>query len=386
MNQLIRSNLLTTPVLGFVVSLSSPATVAAAPPSKGDSSKHSTQWRIEPSFKYDAFCLLNTLTGDPFYLWHYSAAYGKFAPKLTPEAKKAVAHLKKVIKDDGGGIISARLCLLFSAVEDESLDDLLATADHPEKLRANFAKTPYWDEEEWRGFESIWGDLRVIFNWYKQIGFDAYWRDKVRPIAEKKAKEMLAQVSNYDVIPLVEKHLGKPLQSDTITVYMLNYSQPHGIKITGTRFLTDVAWPFEIVVRNSVHEMMHPPYRLEGDKELAAVLDSLRADKFLLDKVEHHNPSFGYNTLEGFVDEDSVQALDQIINEILGVADKPKHRWTQSDGGMHVLAVALYQMMKEENYPSGDKSFRDFLVRMNKEGEFKSGSIEAYHRAMYGKK
>jgi hypothetical protein len=359
--------------------------VSAAPPDS-TAATISTQWRIEPSLKYDSLCLLNTLTGDPFYLWHYSKAYSQFAPKLTPEAKTALAHLKHVIKDEGKGIISARLCLFFSACEAETLDELIATVDHPEKLRENFAKTPYWGDEVWQGFESIRGDLRVLFNWYKQIDFEGYWRDKVRPVATAKAKKMFGQIANYDVVPLIEKHLGRPLESHTITVYMLTYSQPHGIKITGTRFLTDVAWPYEIVVRNSVHEMMHPPYQLDGDAELGEVLDSFRADKYLMDKVEHHNPSFGYNTLEGFVDEDCVQALEQLINEHLGVATKPKERWKASDDGMHVLAVALYQMMKEEHYPEKDKSLRDFLVRMNKEGKFKPGSIKRYHRVMFGKK
>src|SRR5262249_40522103 len=162
--------------------------------------------------------------------------------------------------------------------------------------------------------------------------------------------------------------------SDKITVYMLTFSQPHGIKIIGTRFLTDIAWPFEIVVRNAVHEMMHPPYRQEGDAELNAVIEALGKDAFLKNKVEHHNPSFGYNTLDGFFEEDCVQALEQLINEKLHVADTAKSRWKNSDGGMHVLAVALYQLMKDENYPSKDASIRDFLVRMNAEGRFKPGS------------
>ncbi len=369
----------------LVLSQTTRADDAAASSQPGDSGKHSTQWRIEPSLKYDALCLLNSLTGDSYYVWYYSGLYGKFAPKLTPEAKAALAHLKKVIKDDGGGIISANLCLYFSATNDESIDELLATVNHPEKLREKLSRTPYWSEDGWKRFESVQNDLRVILNWYKQIGFEDYWRENARPAATAKAAKMLALVSKFDVVPLIEQHLGKPLESNTITVYMLNYSQPHGIKIVGTRFLTDVAWPFEIVVRNSVHEMMHPPYQLDGDREFAAVFETLRGDKFLMNKVEHHNKSFGYNTLEGFVEEDCVQALDQLINERLGVAEKPQKRWKLSDDGMHVFAVALYQLMKEENYPSTDKSFRDFLVRMNKEGKLGAGNIKRRHRAMYGK-
>jgi hypothetical protein len=196
---------------------------------------------------------------------------------------------------------------------------------------------------------------------------------------------MLARVRQFDVVPAIEMHLGRPLESNTITVYMLAFSQPHGIKITGTRFLTDVAWPFEIVVRNAVHEMMHPPYSQDGDSELAALLAALREDPFLMDKVENHNPSFGYNNLEGFVEEDCVQALEQLINEQLRIAEKPDLRWKQSDDGMHVFAVALYRLMKEENYPFADKGIRDFLVRMHKEGRLKPGAIERHHRAMYGK-
>lgn len=345
--------------------------------------RHETIWRIEPSFKFDTLCLLNTLTGDPYYLTYYSKAYDEFAPKLTPEAKAALAGLKAKIKDEGQGIISANLCLLFSVTDDASLDDLLATIQKPDKLREGLSKTPYWSEETWAQFAAVQGDLRTVFTWLKQIGFEEYWREKVEPIAAARAREMQSMVAKFDIVPAIEVHFGTPLESNTVTVYMLTFSQPHGIKITGTRFLTDVAWPFKIVVRNAVHEMMHPPYKLQGDPELHAFMETLRGDKFVMDKVENHNPSFGYNTLEGFVDEDCVQALDQLINERLGVAADAKGRWKASDDGMHVLAIALYRMMKGDGYPTKDRSFRDYLVRMHKEGKFAPGRIESQFRSMY---
>lgn len=347
--------------------------------------KHETIWRIEPSLKFDALCLLNTLTGDPFYQTYYRKAYDEFAPKLTPETKAALAGLKTKIKDEGKGIISANLCLLFSVTDDASIDDLLTTIQKPDKLREGFAQTTYWSEESWSRFEGIRDDLRTVLSWLKQIGFEEYWRDTVQPVAAARAQKMQASVAKFDIVPAIEEHLGAPLESNTITVYMLTFSQPHGIKIIGTRFLTDVAWPFEIVVRNAVHEMMHPPYQLKGDVELQSLLDTLRGDKFLMNKVENHNPSFGYNTLDGFVEEDCVQALEQLINERLGVAQEAKSRWKTSDDGMHVFAVALYRMMKSESYPSKDKSFRDFLVRMLKEGQFQAGNIESHYRGTYEK-
>jgi hypothetical protein len=36
---------------------------------------------------------------------------------------------------------------------------------------------------------------------------------------------------------------------------------------------------------------MHPPYNLTRDRELKETLGSLRADAFLMDKVNNHNPA-----------------------------------------------------------------------------------------------
>lgn len=191
---------------------------------------------------------------------------------------------------------------------------------------------------------------------------------------------------NYNVVAEVEKRLGYALPSNVITIYLLYYSRPHGIKITGTRFITDVAYPFDIVMRNAVHEMMHPPFDLSKDSELKAALDGLRADAFLMDKVLNHNPSFGYNSFEGFIEEDSVQALEQVIAEKFKVETEARKRWKTNDDGMHVFAVALYSIMKEENFDGTRESFRDFLLRMIRSGKLKAGNIKQINDAFYSRR
>jgi len=185
------------------------------------------------------------------------------------------------------------------------------------------------------------------------------------------------------VIKEQESLLGFALPSNKITVYMLYYSQPHGIKITGTRFLTDAAWPFEIVLRNAVHEMMHPPYDLPNDNELQNTLFFLKKDDFLMDKVLNHNPAFGYNSFEGYIEEDCVQALEQMINEKLKIEREAHQRWKESDDGMHVFAVALYNVMKEENYNEKGELFRDFLVRMIRTGKLSPGKTKVIYDDFY---
>jgi hypothetical protein len=164
---------------------------------------------------------------------------------------------------------------------------------------------------------------------------------------------------------------------------VLSYSLPHGIKITGTRFITNVAYPFDLVIVIAVHEMMHPPYDLAHDPELKKAIESLKADTFLMDKVLNHNPSFGYNSFEGLVEEDCVQALDQTINEQLKTAGDARKRWKQSDDGIHVFAVALYSVMKEEKFDGERETFRNFLIRMIRSGKLKAGNIKPIYDAFY---
>ncbi len=342
-----------------------------------------TKWDIEPSFKYDALCFLNILTADTFYLTYYKTEYEKFKPKLNAQVTKSLSELKRKLKDENGIIISAWLCLYFSAVEDSTLEQMISTIDNTDKLKLNFEKSPYYDNDAWKLFESVKGELKTIFLFLKEINFSDYWKDNILPVVEKKISETVPDLPKYDVIGEDEHMLGFKLPSDKITIYMLYYSQPHGIKITGTRFLTDAAWPFKIVLKNAVHEMMHPPYDYKNDTVLRSAIESLAKDEFLMDKVSNHNPSFGYNTPDGLIEEDCVQTLEQLINEKFGIETDARKRWKAQDDGIHVFAVALYQACKEENYNEKNEVFRDFLIRMINSGKLAAGKIKSYNENFF---
>ena len=342
-----------------------------------------TDWQIEPSFKFDVLCFLNTATGDSFYLNYYQDEYDELEPKLTPVAKEALANLKRKIKDKHQGIISALLTLYFSATKDETLDDMIKTLENSETMRNNLKQTPYYSEESWQVYESVREDLKIIFLFFKDIEFESYWKQNVLPTVKEKIASIEKELPKYNVIKEQESHLGFALPSNKISVYMLFYCQPHGIKITGTRFLTDAVWPFEIVLRNAVHEMMHPPYDFPNDEELQNTLSLLKKDDFMMDKVLNHNPAFGYNSFEGYIEENCVQALEQMINEKLKIEREAHQRWKESDDGMHVFAVALYNIMKEENYNQKGELFRDFLVRMIRTGKLSPGKTKVIYDDFY---
>ncbi|HEY3251018.1 MAG TPA: hypothetical protein VGK25_07855, partial [Ignavibacteria bacterium] len=290
---------------------------------------------------------------------------------------------KKKVKDEHGNIVSAWLCLNFSAVEDSSLEQMSATLNDLSVLKANFIKSPYYSDESWAMFESVNNELKIIFQFLQEIRFENYWNNEIKPVIEKKITEIQPGLPAYDVVGNVEYYMGSRLPSNKITVYILYFTKPHGIRITGMRFLTAVDWPFEILIRTASHEMMHPPYDYSNDEELRNLIESFKKDEFLMDKVLNHNPSFGYNTLDGLFEEDCVQALDQIINEKFNIAKGAKKRWKESDDGIHVLAIALYQIMKDENYNIKKEKFRDFLLRVVNNGTLMPGSVENYYDKFY---
>ena len=63
-----------------------------------------------------------------------------------------------------------------------------------------------------------------------------------------------------------------------------------------------------------------------------------------------HDPAIGYNTFPELLDESATQALDQIVADRMGFDQGPGARWRTADGGMHMLAAAIYQMLVEDRF------------------------------------
>jgi hypothetical protein len=342
----------------------------------------STTWTVAPSLKYDALCALNVLSGDPFYLKFYQADYDRLAPKLTPAEKAEFVAIKKIIKDENKGIVSADLALILSVEPGDTLDDLLAALDKPNEIKARLLATPYYTEPNYQEFLRVRPHVIAAVRAMKRIGFDRDWAANIRPEIAARAEKVQAQLRNYNIVPLQEQVLGHPLPGNHIDVYLLYYSQPHGIKITGTRYLTHFSYPFDVVLHNAVHEMLHPPYNL-NDARVADTVEALRHDAFLVDKVKHHDPSLGYNEFEGFVEEDCVQALEQAITQYMGLKDDEQAYWRQQDYGMHVLAIGLYVLMEREHFMDRRENFPRFLERMVYGGQLSNERLVELNREFY---
>jgi hypothetical protein len=339
-----------------------------------DTTRTPTEWRLKPSLKYDTLCLLNTLSGDPYYLEYYQAEYNHFHPLFTPEEQAAFVQLKHIIKDEGHGIVSAKLALYYSVVDDETLPEMILTAHESATIEAALKKTSYWSADGWQNYEAARPALEMALRALDRVGFPAYWEANAKPKIEKRIAEISSELPKYNIIPVIESYLGFSLPSHTITIYLLAYSEPHGIRITGLRFLTHVSYPFSIVLHNAIHEPMHPPYHAD-DPKVREAIELLGRDPLVIDKVQHHDPSFGYNTTAGYIEEDSVQALEQLVSEKFGVARNPCEYWKNQDGGMHVLAAALYTDYKQASSAKAEP-YSEWFVRAVQDGQLRGSNLQ----------
>lgn len=65
------------------------------------------------------------LSEDPYYLQYYQAEYDHFHPLFTPKENTAFVQLKHV-QGRGRGIVSAKLALYYSVVNDVRTDRIRA--------------------------------------------------------------------------------------------------------------------------------------------------------------------------------------------------------------------------------------------------------------------
>lgn len=343
------------------------------------SSFHSaTRWRVEANLAYDALAFINTLTGDPFYLAYYRPEYTLFSARFTPQVRGALEGLAAVHRERQV-ILGAALALMFSARNPQTLDDVIAIAGDPAGLRRAVSAAGgdgYIPATEWPGLTPVLGAVRVVLSFLKDAGFEAYWQANIQPGLQRRVAASQAFLQRFDIIPLVESRLGFALPDDEITVYLAYFNRPHGTRILGARFVSETNVDDAHLVRTAIHEMMHPPFR-PTDPALWRSLEVLKADRFMMGRFERRDPAYNYNTFEAYVEENAVRALSQIIAERLGLGVPLGTRWRASeDGGMHVLAPALYVLMRDEKFIEAREPFQAFLLRMVAEGKLGPGRVE----------
>jgi len=350
-------------------------------PAEPDHAVHqTTTWIIRTSLAHDALAFFNTLIADPYYLVFYQEEYNLFKPKFTPEVQQALTRLSEA-KEQYQVILGVELCTVFSMGNPETLDDLIRLAQHPDSLRQPLIQsglsTAYQDDAMWTAIISVMPDVLTVLGFLKEFDFESYWTQEILPDSQALAERLHQELSAYNIIPAIEAETGLSLPSDQFEVYLVYFISPHAARLPGARIMQETReLSPDFYVRMAIHELLHQPYEVDN-QDFWDAIDVLKQDAFLMERFESHESSVGYNDWESYVAESSVDALEQVVSEQFGVARPLSQRFgPDEDDGMHVLAPAIYVLIKQEGFPQGDESFQDFLIRMVQKGKLAPGKME----------
>lgn len=334
-----------------------------------------TRWQVRASEGFDALAFFGPLSGAELYTNYYGADAAAFAPRLPEAVRNDIVKLSSDANEDGFGLLGPNLCLLFSARGSDATLDTLSGAlrARNERLLPSYKASQYWNEKDWNWFDTAAPRLEAIFAAMRDAGFAAFRAERAGSDLSTRVADVQRSLNSFDVVTWQEKLTGRAFDP-TIQIVLLQFSKPHGVKVQGQTFLQASDYDVATTVRIAAHEMLHPPVPMDGAAALAA-LKVLERDALMMRIVREHDPRWGYTTLEGVLNEDLTEALDQLISEALGVARNPADRWRKADDGMHVLAAGLYGLLRQDEWVETGGSIEAWLAEVTRSGRLAPATL-----------
>jgi hypothetical protein len=337
------------------------AMVAASIPVVEARQDQTTEWVVTAAAGMDALLMIGAASGDVLQADMFEETITLMRGRMSAESVAAMDRLDQALRVEGERLTGPFLAFLFSAGNVITLDDVLASAMDPDThLKPGLQASGNWDDDRYAEALELMPDVILALEGLRGIGFEDWYASTIMPNVQAGVERNLAAVSSYDIIPEQARLLGRELDP-RIEILIVRFNQPYGIRIIGQRFISYYGWDAQIQLRVAAHEIFHPPFDLQ-DETLREKAASWETDPWFRSIVENHNPGFGYNSLAGVINEDSTQALDQIVSERLGIARDPAIRWNTADDGMHMLAAALYHAMKEDAFDQTGGTYSDWFA------------------------
>lgn len=316
------------------------------------------KFNVQYSYNLDLVNSINVLTGESLYLDWQKGIFELFGETLSEESKN---KLKKAVEINERPMLGPLLSLIMSAIPNFERRSVVRMFSDVNFLRDNFKHYSYYEEEDWERQASIIGLLLPVIQELETKGFHDYWKKERLPRIKKMQQQLRSFANSFNLGNEIETMLGTGQSFESLTVYLCTFVAPHGVKICGQRYITDVAFSKETSIGISVHEMFHPPYNA---KNIAAELQKLGADPLLKHSFEKTDPKFGYSTMEGFIEENVVEAMAIFICHKLNLEKEPLTYFAKHDGGTHMFSVVLFDYLSRYPKPSNqtfEEYFRDLF-------------------------
>ena len=308
------------------------------------------------SYNLDALCFLNIMTQDEMYVSRHKSVYEQFYPLISPEIKQSISGM---VTWQGNSMLSPKLTLLISSLPNFNDRNLIEMLNSHAEIETCINQTPYkYTHEELKPyFAYVDSAIIPLIKELEALSFYKFWQETRLPMIKAKCEIIDKYLTQYDV-ELLMKQYNKADSSD-ITVYLCSFTDPLGIALCGNNVISDSSYKGETILSNITHEAFHPPYNAEA---VRPSLDKLAQKPWVKAAFENQNPSSGYNTMDGFIEENIVEALGIFVLVKLGVDIEPMEYFKAHDGGSHVISPYFYEYLCAAEKDAGE-SFEDFFVR-----------------------
>lgn len=308
------------------------------------------------SYNLDLLCFINTMTGDDYYIEMNRDVYERFYPLVSGKTKE---NMQDFIKRMGHTMLSPTLTLLVSSLPDfgdRNLGEMLTCHDEIETQMNN---TPcIFSREQFDLFFHAFDNAVIpLINELESAGFKTFWQEAKLPLIEDKCKEINEYMKQYDAETLINRF--KSFVNSDFTVFLCSFAKPYGIKLCDNNIITDCSYDNKIILSNLTHEIFHPPYK---HSDVRQAVDSLGKLPFVADAFNSQNPHSGYNVMEGFIEENIVEALGIYVLAQIGVDIDPFEYFKKHDGGSHVISPHFYRYLCD-NKKDAAQAFEDYFTR-----------------------
>lgn len=293
------------------------------------------QFQIRACYNFDLLNMMNILTGDPLYTHDHPEAYAEFGEALSDESRQT---LKMITDSLGNAMISPLINFMISFIPDFENENLTELLLDESRIMEGIQHSDPRMLEKAKQMAPLYRALIPVMIELENMGFREYWLQEKKPLVTAKKAELEPVVKTYALDKEIAIMLGAGRAPEEITLYLCAFAAPHGIKVFGPRYIADIRFPMETIFLIAIHEMFHPPY---DQSEVQQSLDLLASDPFIRLAFEKKDPKYGYPEMNGFLEENVVEAMSLFIAHKIGLEPDPYGYLLKHDGGSHVFSVIL---------------------------------------------
>lgn len=312
------------------------------------------QIKFQSNYNMDLLSFLNPLTQDEFYVRHHKEAYDKFHPLLSQQSKENIASLTAMF---GRTNITIFFITALSSVPNYATNKVTETLQKKEIILEQCKKSPY-DLTDYLDKIEPMADMGIsIIEDLEKNGFYEYWLETQKPVLDERCRELENYFSQYDLVSIFEEY--KPFPKEGVTIFVSKFQHPHGTKLY---FLDDNiiianVWTNEFSLTTLFHELYHPPY---DKNEVTESIKILSEKPWVIEAHKNQNENCRYHELDGFIEENIVEALGVHVAYRLGIEKEPYKFFEEHDYGSHVISPKLFRYLLENPKPK-EQAFKEYL-------------------------